>query len=70
MPCSSLVEAGDGATLLIHEATMGDDQEAMAHHKAHSTVSQAVGIGRQCVFSTHLSFFLFAHRSNGGADAG
>ena len=46
MPCSSLVEAGDGAALLIHEATMGDDQQPMAHHKAHSTVSQAVSIGK------------------------
>ena len=70
MPCSSLVEAGDGAALLIHEATMGDDQQPMAHHKAHSTVSQAVGVGRQCVFSTLLSSFRFAHHLNGGAGAG
>ena len=45
-------------------------KQGMAHHKAHSTVSQAVSVGRQCVFSTLLSSFLFAHHLNGGTGAG
>lgn len=47
MPCDSLVEAGQGATLLIHEATLEDENAAMAVVKGHSTFGQAVDIGRQ-----------------------
>lgn len=49
MPSENLVKAGANATVLIHEATMGDDQETMAYQKAHSTFSQAVAIGRRFV---------------------
>ena len=47
MPSESLVQAGIGATLLIHEATMGDDQEEMARTKAHSTISQAIDVAKR-----------------------
>ncbi len=46
-PTNNLVQAGKNATLLIHEATMGDEEEEMAQAKAHSTFSQAVDIGRR-----------------------
>ncbi|KAK0492994.1 hypothetical protein EDD18DRAFT_1357406 [Armillaria luteobubalina] len=36
-PAGALVYAGQGATLVIHEATMADDQEELASEKAHST---------------------------------
>lgn len=49
MPTHNLVQAGMYSTLLIHEATMADDQAEMAYQKAHSTLGQAVDIGRQCV---------------------
>jgi len=49
MPSDSLVYAGQGATVLIHEATMADDQEEMAQKKAHSTLGQALTIGRRYV---------------------
>ncbi|KAI9444283.1 hypothetical protein H4582DRAFT_1920585 [Lactarius indigo] len=59
MPSEALVQAGQGATLLIHEATMGDDQEEMAHAKAHSTISQAIDVAKrmraQNVLLTHFS---------------
>ncbi|KAI0317320.1 hypothetical protein OF83DRAFT_1083676 [Amylostereum chailletii] len=59
MPTQKLVNAGQNATLLIHEATMGDDQEEMAKEKAHSTVGQAVSIGEQMnaknLILTHFS---------------
>lgn len=48
-PTQNLVWAGRGATLLIHEATMADDQEEMAKKKAHSTFGQAVDIGTRSV---------------------
>ena len=46
-PTNTLVHAGKGATLLIHEATMADDQLEMARKKAHSTFGQAIDIGRR-----------------------
>ncbi|KAH9174677.1 hypothetical protein EDB89DRAFT_1949681 [Lactarius sanguifluus] len=59
MPSDALAQAGKGATLLIHEATMGDDQEEMAHEKAHSTISQAIDVAKrmraQNVLLTHFS---------------
>ncbi|KAI9458853.1 hypothetical protein BJY52DRAFT_1267524 [Lactarius psammicola] len=59
MPSDALAQAGDSATLLIHEATMGDDQEEMARAKAHSTISQAIDVAKrmraQNVLLTHFS---------------
>lgn len=46
-PTDSLVYAGQGATLLIHEATMADDQADLAKQKKHSTFGQAIGIGKR-----------------------
>lgn len=48
-PTEVLAEVGKGAKLLIHEATMADDQVEMAEMKAHSTVGQAIEIGRKSV---------------------
>jgi len=47
MPSDTLAQVGAGATLLIHEATMGDDQEEMARAKAHSTISQAIDVAKR-----------------------
>ncbi|KAF8166655.1 hypothetical protein K438DRAFT_1857115 [Mycena galopus ATCC 62051] len=59
LPTQSLVRGGHGATLLIHEATMGDDEEAMARVKSHSTIGQAIEMGRKMnaenVLLTHFS---------------
>jgi ribonuclease Z len=49
MPTPNLICAGENATLLIHEATMADDQAEMAARKAHSTFGQAVGVGTRLV---------------------
>lgn len=46
-PTEVLAEVGMNAKLLIHEATMGDDQAEMARLKAHSTVGQAIDIGKK-----------------------
>jgi ribonuclease BN (tRNA processing enzyme) len=37
------------STILIHEATMADDQVAMADEKAHSTIGQAMDIAKRYV---------------------
>ncbi|KAH7911176.1 hypothetical protein BJ138DRAFT_1151318 [Hygrophoropsis aurantiaca] len=59
VPTNKLVRAGTNATLLIHEATMADDQVEMAKAKMHSTFGQAIGIGKsmkaQNILLTHFS---------------
>ncbi|KAK7062530.1 hypothetical protein VNI00_000018 [Paramarasmius palmivorus] len=59
MPADSLVYASQGATLLIHEATMADNQEELALKKAHSTLGQALEIGKRMnarnLLLTHFS---------------
>jgi ribonuclease Z len=44
-PCDKLIEAGKGATLLIHEATFEDDLIAEAVAKNHSTTTEAIDVG-------------------------
>ena len=44
----TLIRAGKNPTLLIHEATMADDQEELANSKAHSTFNQAIDVGKKC----------------------
>ena len=47
MPTDSLVNEGMDSTLLIHEATMEDQDIELAAKKAHSTVGQALNIGQR-----------------------
>jgi ribonuclease Z len=49
-PSTQLAGAGVGATLLMHEASFGDDEYEQAEYKKHSTVSEAIDIARQCAF--------------------
>ncbi|KAF9184264.1 hypothetical protein BGZ51_003462 [Haplosporangium sp. Z 767] len=44
-PCENLVKAGDGATVLLHEATFEDDMEEEALAKKHSTTQEAIMVG-------------------------
>jgi ribonuclease Z len=58
-PSYPLAQAALGADLLIHEATFEDGMEAEAALKKHSTVGEALAIGRamqcRCVVLTHFS---------------
>jgi len=57
-PCPRLVEAGLGATLLIHEATFECDKLDQAKDKNHSTISEAVAVGQNMhAFRTILTHF-------------
>ncbi|XP_078081542.1 zinc phosphodiesterase ELAC protein 2 [Mustelus asterias] len=47
MPCPALVQTGQNADLLIHEATLEDGLEEEAVEKTHSTTSQAIDVGMQ-----------------------
>ncbi|KAG0231928.1 Zinc phosphodiesterase ELAC protein 2 [Actinomortierella wolfii] len=58
-PCNNLVEAGMGATVLLHEATFEDDMVLEARNKNHSTTSEAIRVGEgmnaQFTLLTHFS---------------
>ncbi|CAJ0601391.1 unnamed protein product [Cylicocyclus nassatus] len=58
-PCDLLVNEGLDAELLVHEATFEDGHEADALKKKHSTMGQAVEVGRKMkaknVILTHFS---------------
>ncbi|CAE7190402.1 unnamed protein product [Rhizoctonia solani] len=45
MPCETLAEAGKNVTLLIHEASMADEEWEKAAEKGHSTIGQAMEMG-------------------------
>jgi ribonuclease Z len=58
-PSEDFVEIGQGATLLIHEATFDDELQTDAVAKKHSTTSEAMMIGRKMnarrILLTHFS---------------
>ena len=58
-PSKSFCEIGRGSTVLIHEATFQDDMQGSAIAKRHSTVSEALEVGRQMgartILLTHFS---------------
>ncbi|RXK38185.1 hypothetical protein M231_04559 [Tremella mesenterica] len=61
MPSENLIQAGKGATVLIHEATLEDDKPDVAKEKGHSTFSQAVGVGRK-MGASHILLNHFSQR--------
>lgn len=46
-PTKNLEEAGTGVDLLIHEATMQDEEKEMAEKKGHSTIGGAIASGKK-----------------------
>ena len=57
-PCEALVALGKGTSLLIHEATFGDDKQAEAESKRHSTIGEALDVAlRMSAFRTVLTHF-------------
>jgi len=58
-PCEELVTAGMNAHVLIHEATLDDEKVLEAREKKHSTISEAITVGRNMkarkVLLTHFS---------------
>ena len=59
MPCNSFIDAARNATLMIHEATLEDEEAEMAAEKGHSTFSQAIDIG----YRARAKHFLLNHFS-------
>lgn len=47
IPSDDIIRAGEGATLLIHEATMADEEWELARFKMHSTIGEAINVGRR-----------------------
>ncbi|KAI2626441.1 hypothetical protein GGR54DRAFT_590979 [Hypoxylon sp. NC1633] len=58
-PSDDFVQIGKGATLLIHESTFDDELQGDAIAKKHSTMSEAIDIGRRMgarrIVLTHFS---------------
>ncbi|KAG0651895.1 tRNA 3 endonuclease 1 [Hyphodiscus hymeniophilus] len=58
-PSEKFARLGEGATLLIHEATFDDELKGDALAKKHSTTSEAIEVGRQMnarrILLTHFS---------------
>ena len=58
-PCGSVVEAADGADLLVHDGTFADDHAARARETAHATAREAAAVanraGAERLALTHLS---------------
>ncbi|KAI1114814.1 hypothetical protein F5Y14DRAFT_412965 [Nemania sp. NC0429] len=58
-PSDAFVRIGQGATLLIHESTFDDELQGDAIAKKHSTMSEAIDIGRRMgarrILLTHFS---------------
>ncbi|KAG4161433.1 hypothetical protein ERO13_D01G054332v2 [Gossypium hirsutum] len=58
-PCSEMIEASQGATILIHEATFEDGMAGEAIAKNHSTTKEAIEVGNLAaayrVILTHFS---------------
>ncbi|KAI1644797.1 uncharacterized protein F4817DRAFT_345758 [Daldinia loculata] len=58
-PSDDFVEIGKGATLLIHESTFDDELQGDAIAKKHSTMSEAIDVGRRMgarrILLTHFS---------------
>uniref|UniRef100_A0AC35G7N0 Ribonuclease Z n=1 Tax=Panagrolaimus sp. PS1159 TaxID=55785 RepID=A0AC35G7N0_9BILA len=58
-PCDLLIQSGMNADVLIHEATFDDDREIEAQKKKHSTMKQAVNVGKAMnakhIILTHFS---------------
>jgi ribonuclease Z len=58
-PSDTFVQIGQNATLLIHESTFDDDKIGDAEAKKHSTISEALDVGRRMcarrILLTHFS---------------
>ncbi|CAE6409731.1 unnamed protein product [Rhizoctonia solani] len=59
MPCDTLTEAGKNVTLLIHEASMADEEWEKAAEKGHSTIGQAMEMGTRM----NAKYLLLTHFS-------
>ena len=58
-PCASTIEVANGADLLVHESTFGDEEAARAVETGHSTAREAaqvaLGAGVKRLLLTHFS---------------
>lgn len=58
-PSRNFIEIGRGSTVLLHEATFEDERQDDAREKKHSTIGEAIAVGKQMgarrLLLTHFS---------------